>query len=252
MRRTPDGGRRHVGFKDLFSSGGRGRARLERSIKTTTSQYAQSPDRYLAMERLLEDGSTEALVGLLRRFTIAASKSIEDEEEKGWVYRRLCALGKEVLPALREFSLKYDNIAWALRILEEVANEDEEWEMLDALVEDNPPEYARDPSKKIQVLTHIFDIDDPRVSGILARFLADPDEGVRYFAADSLVKVGEDPCAAPLVAHLLAGNEDSLRIKTRIQDGLAEHGWDLSAWAETLPAHLDSEHRFEGNKVIKV
>lgn len=240
-----------MGLKDLFSSGGRGRSRLERSIKTTTSQYAQSPDRYLAMERLLDDGSTEAYVGLLRRFTIAASKSIEDEEEKGWVYRRMCALGKDVLPALKEFSLRYDNIAWALRILEEVANETEEWELLDALVEANPPEYARDPSKKLQILTHVFDIEDPRVPEILARFLADPDEGVRFFAADSLVKVGEDSCVEPLVSHLISGEEDSLRLKTRIQDGLAEHAWDLSSWAEKIPAAIDSEHSFENNKIVK-
>ena len=241
-----------MGLKDLFSSGGRGRSKLDRYIKTTTSQYAQSPDRYLAMERLLDDGSTEALVGLLRRFTIAASKSIEDEEEKGWVYRRLCALEKGVLPALHEFCARYDNIAWALRILEEVASEEEEWKLLDELLEANPAEYARDPSKKVQLLTHVFDIEDPRVVGILARYLADPDEGVRYFAVDSLVNVAEETCAAPLVEHLFAEGEDSLRIKTRIQDGLAEHGWNVSAWAEKIPAHLDGEHRLEGDKIVKL
>lgn len=240
-----------MGLKDLFSSDGRGRSRLERNIKTTTSQYAQSPDRYLAMERLLDDGTTEAYVGLLRRFTIAASKSIEDEEEKGWVYRRMCALGKDVLPALKDFSLSYDNIAWALRILEEVANEEQEWELLEALLEANPPQYARDPSKKLQVLTHVFDIDDPRVPGILAHFLADPDEGVRFFAADALVNVGEESCLEPLVTHLLAGNEDSLRLKTRVQDGLAEHAWNLAPWADKIATVLDSEHGLEDNKIVK-
>jgi len=203
------------------------------------------------MERLLDDGSDDAYVGLLRRFTIAASKSIEDEEEKGWVYRRMCALGPDVLPALKEFSLRYDNIAWALRILEEVANEEQEWALLEALLEANPPEYARDPAKKLQILTHVFDIDDPRVAGILARFLADPDEGVRFFAADALVNVGEESCVDPLVRHLLANTEDSLRVKTRVQDGLAEHAWDLAAWADKIPAVLDSEHGFEDNKLVK-
>ena len=203
------------------------------------------------MERLLDDASEEAYVGLLRRFTIAASKSIEDEEEKGWVYRRMCALGPDVLPALKEFSLRYDNIALALRILEEVANETQEWELLDALLDANPPEYARDPSKKLQILTHVFDIDDPRVPGILARFLADPDEGVRFFAVDALVNVGEETCVEPLVGHLVADTEDSLRVKTRVQDGLAQHAWDLSRWAAQIPTVLDSEHGFEDNKIIK-
>src|SRR5690606_15361812 len=127
------------------SSAGRAKSRLEKYVKTSTNAYTQSIDRYAAMEALLKDGSDEALVGLFKRFTMVSTKSIEDEEEKGWVYRKLSGLGPKVLPAAKRFCLESDNIAWALRIVEDVADEQQEWDILDELLRRHPPGYERDP-----------------------------------------------------------------------------------------------------------
>jgi hypothetical protein len=240
-----------VGIRDFFSSEGRSKSRIARHVKTVTNPYTQSGDRYSAMESLLADGSEEAWVGLLKRFTISSIKSIEDEEEKGWAYRKLGALGKPLLPALRRFCLEHDQIAWALRILEDVANAEEEWEVLQALLANHPPGYERDPSKKIQLLTHLFEIDDDRIVPILASYLADSDESVRYFAADSLVNIGEASCTQPLLEHLLAGKEDSLRLRTRIFDGFAQHGWDVSEHVKSLAPLLGNEHLLRDGRVVK-
>jgi HEAT repeat protein len=240
-----------VGLKDFFTSSGRAKGRLARQIKTITNPYTQSADRYNAMEQLLEDASDEAYVGLLRRFTMTSTKSIEDEEEKGWVYRRLSAIGKPILPALRTFCLEHENIAWALRIVEDVANEEEEWGLLEALLERHPPGYERDPAKKIQLLTHLADIEDGRISGILARYLDDPDETVRFFAVEALVDIGDAASVEPLVDRLCNAAEDSVRLRTRILDGLASHGWDISAHRARLAPQLGHEHGFDQNKVVR-
>lgn len=236
-----------MGLKDFFSAKGR----LSRHIKTITSPYTQSADRYHAMEKLFADASDEAFVGLLRRFTMNASKSIEDEEEKGWVYRRLSGVGKPLLPALKTFCLEHDNIAWALRILEDIANEEEEWDVLEALLERHPPGYERDPAKKIQLLTHVQEIDDPRVPGILARYLADPDETVRFFVVDALIDIGEDACREPLLAHAAAGAEDSVRLKTRLLDGLASLNWPLGEHRDAIAANVGSEHTIKDGKIVR-
>lgn len=240
-----------MGLKDFFTSSGRAKGRLARQIKTITNPYTQSADRYNAMEQLLEDASDEAYVGLLRRFTMTSTKSIEDEEEKGWVYRRLSAIGKPILPALRTFCLEHENIAWALRIVEDVANEEEEWGLLEALLERHPPGYERDPAKKIQLLTHLADIEDGRISGILARYLDDPDETVRFFAVEALVDIGDAASVEPLVDRLCNAAEDSVRLRTRILDGLASHGWDISAHRARLAPQLGHEHGFDQNKVVR-
>jgi len=244
-----------VGLKDLFSSAGRSKNRLDKSMRGAVNPYGQSADRYYAMQTLLDIGTLPALIGLMKRFTINASKSIEDEEEKSWVYNRLIGLDKAlVLAAAKEFCLGADNIAWVLRIVEELADQQQEWDILDALLAQHPPGYERDPAKKMQLLGHLADIDDPRVEQILARYLDDPDESVRFHVVEALLGNAEpgqpDPrVLEPLVARLGHKDEDSLRLRARILTGLARLKWDVSAYKDRITPHLGSEHTLEGGRI---
>ena len=93
-----------MGLKDLFSSSGRSKNRLDRHMRAVVNQYGQSAERYHAMQELLDIGTLPAIVGVMRRFTINSSKSIEDEEEKNWLSKRLSDLDKGLLlSAAREF-----------------------------------------------------------------------------------------------------------------------------------------------------
>jgi hypothetical protein len=241
-----------VGLKDLFSSSARTKTRLDKLIKTVTNPYTQSADRYHAMEQMLADGSEEALVGVFRRFTAVSTKSIEDEEEKGWAYRQLSGLGTKVLPAAKAFCLEHDNVAWALRIIEDVADEGQEWEILDALLERHPPGYERDPKKKLQILTHLADIDDPKVAEYLVGYVHDADEGVRYFAIEQLLDIGDEAQSKPaLVERLCHPEEDSMRLRSKILDGLAELSWDVSADAERIRPRIGAEHDLRSGKIVK-
>jgi hypothetical protein len=170
-----------VGLRDFFNSDARSKNKLDKLMRAVVNQYGQSADRYHAMQQLLDLGTVPAIIGLMRRFTMNASKSIEDEEEKGWVFRQVTGLPKDIaLPAAKEFCLNNDNIAWVLRIVEELANEKQEWDILDALIEKHPPTYERDPATKQQLLTHLAEIDNPKVPEILARYVDDADETVRF------------------------------------------------------------------------
>ena len=239
-----------MGLKELFG-GGTAKSKIDKHVKVITNPYTQSLDRYAAMEKLLADGSDEALVGLMKRFTAVATKSIEDEEEKGWVYRQLSGLGAKVLPALKQFCIESENVAWALRILEDVASEAQEWEVLDAMLERHPPEYARDPKTKLQILTHVAEIDDPHVVDTLMKYLEDPDEGVRFFAVEQLVDIAEERAKAPLVARLGDPKEDSIRLRTRVLEGLATLGWDVSEHLAVITANLGNEHAVSKGKVVR-
>lgn len=240
-----------MGFKNLFSSSNRAKGKVDKLIKTATNPYAQSADRYHAMEQLLSDGSEEALTGLFRRFTVVSTKSIEDEEEKGWIYRQLSGLGPKALGPARAFCLEADNIAWALRIVEDVADETQEWEILDALLERHPPGYERDPSKKLQLLTHVAEIEDPQVPRILETYLDDPDEQIRFMMVEQLIDIGDVGAREPLLRRLIDPAEDSLRIRTKILDGLADRAWDVSDHAEGVAKNIGHEHALEGGKIVR-
>jgi len=58
---------------------------LQRTIEKATNKLAQQQDRWPALERLRDDGSEEALLGLCKRFGITSLKGVEDEQEKTWV-----------------------------------------------------------------------------------------------------------------------------------------------------------------------
>jgi hypothetical protein len=242
-----------VGLKDFIFGSGRGKSRASKLVKTVIQPYTQSADRYAAMQSLLDEGSDEALVAVFRRFTITATKTIEDEEEKGWAYRQLRDRGAAVIPALKTYVLEHDAIAWALRVLEDVTDADPaaEWDILDALVAKHPPGYERDPSKKVQFLTHLAEIDDPKVATVLARYLDDADEGVRYLCVDQLVDIADPSTARALIDRLCNPKEESIRLKARILRGLASLGWALGDQAERVRANLVSGYDVAAGKVVE-
>ena len=79
-----------MGLFDIFLSKDERIVKMrEKNIARGTDKYKQSPDRLRALELLLEDGSEDALYGILRRFGVKHDKSIDDEQEKEWVCRVL-------------------------------------------------------------------------------------------------------------------------------------------------------------------
>src|SRR4028118_2257848 len=91
-----------MGLLDIFKSKDeRAEKSREKTISRALNKYAQSPDRLRALEALAQDGTEEALFGLLRRFGFQYDKSIEDEHEKEWVCDTLVSKGSSALPALR-------------------------------------------------------------------------------------------------------------------------------------------------------
>src|SRR6201986_4489941 len=148
-----------MGLMDLF---GGGKGRLNKHIARAKNKDAQSADRFSSLEVLRDDASPEAIEGLLGRFTIRYDKSIEDEQEKQWVFDELVKLGPKILPQLHAHLRSAESIAWGLKVLHDVAPMDDAWPILADLCERHDNTYTRDPSKKIQLLHFLGDQDDPR------------------------------------------------------------------------------------------
>src|SRR5882672_11325734 len=98
-----------MGLLDFFSKEGRGRRNLERNLSRAINKYAQSPDRYKALQGLVEEGSPEAIYGALRRFGMMYDKSIEDEQEKEWLFDALVDKGAAIIPQLERYLQSADS-----------------------------------------------------------------------------------------------------------------------------------------------
>jgi HEAT repeat protein len=213
---------------DLFSKQGRIERARASNIKGAVNKYAQSADRFRNLQALRDDGSEEAIYGLLRRFGMMYDKTIEDEQEKDWVFEVLVEKGPSTLPSLKKYLAAAESISWPLRVLDKVADREVELAMLKEILERHEPGYERDPTKKIQLLNHLGGLKDERVPPLVAPYLADMDEGVRYAAVEALVKQGDGvAAAAPLLEQLTKPDEDSLRVRLQIAEGFAERGWTV-------------------------
>jgi len=232
-----------MGLLDLFSK----EKSRERNVGRVINKYAQSPDRLKAMQTLLADGSPEALYGVMRRFGMMYDKTIEDEQEKDYLFESLVEKGGVVLAPLKKYLLAADSISWPLRVLDKVvATKDEVIDVLAEVMKRHEPGYERDPTKKMQLLTHLGGIKNPRVPGLVAPYLADMDGEVRYTAAEALIKQGDEAAACePLLAVFVSDQEESKRLRIRIAEGFAELGWSIGDKRAEVEKHLPEAFTIE-------
>ena len=138
-----------MGLFDIFSKEKRDERARAGNIQRTINKYSQSGDRYKAMEALASEGSDEALYGLMRRFGMMYDKSIEDEQEKEWVFDTLVSKGEAALPAVKRYMLAADSVSWPLRVLQKIApSKEAELELVAQVLARHEPGYERDPTKR--------------------------------------------------------------------------------------------------------
>jgi HEAT repeat protein len=216
-----------MGLFDLLSKDKRDERARSKNIKQAVNKFAQSADRMRALESLAEDGSEEALYGLLRRFGLMYDKTIEDEQEKEWVFETMVQKGKAALPAVKRYLFSAESISWPLRILDKIAGStDEELAVLAEVLERHEPGYERDPTKKIQLLNHLATLKHDRAAALCAPYLKDMDEGVRYAAVEALLRQKNEAVARePLLELFTSDAEESLRLRRKIAEGFADLGW---------------------------
>jgi hypothetical protein len=236
-----------MGVFDFFSKDGRDLRAREKNIKAAVNKYKQSPDRLKALQCLRDDGSPEALYGLLRRFGMMYDKTIEDEQEKEWVFEVLVEKGGVVLGPLKRYLAAADSISWPLRLLEKVvATKEEQIDVIAEVLARHEPGYERDPTKKIQLINQLGGLKQARVAPLVVPYLADMDEGVRYAAVETILRQGDAAIARePLLEHFISDKEESLRLRIRIAEGFADHGWTLGDRRSEVEKRLPESFQIE-------
>src|SRR6266700_371680 len=241
-----------MGVFDLFRKDGRQQRARDKNIGRAVNKYAQSADRFRNLQALRDDGSEEALYGLMKRFGMMYDKTIEDEQEKDWVFEVLLEKGAAIVPPIKKYLLAADSVSWPLRLLDRVAGKGEVLTVIKDVLERHEPGYERDPTKKIQLLNHLAAVKDARVPPLLVPYLADMDEGVRYAAVEALLRhKNEDAAREPLLAHFISDGEDSLRIRLQVAEGFAELGWLVKGHRGEVEKKLPEQFQLDREGHIK-
>ncbi|MEO7733774.1 MAG: hypothetical protein ABIY55_22610, partial [Kofleriaceae bacterium] len=206
----------------------------------------QQADRWSALEKLKDDGTEDALVGLCKRFSVTSMKGVEDEAEKNWVVDTLVGKGSDSLAAVIRYMKTAEELAFPLRVLERTGSRDKVLEVADQLFASEPPGYVRMPERRIDLLRWFSEwkpaTDDDVVSR-LTPYVTDFDENSRFAAIDGMATRDPAKIAPPLITALLRPEEESGRIKRAIVEVLekskAPLGAEASAVAATLTGPLD-------------
>jgi hypothetical protein len=214
---------------------------LQKTIEKATNKLAQQPDRWAALEKLKEEGTEDALVGLCKRWSITSNKAVEDEQEKHWVVDALVANGAASLPAVVKYMKSADGLSFPLRVVERLADHDKALAIVDDLFKSEPHGYVRMPDRRIDLIRWFSEwkgATDDEVIPRLTPYVTDFDENVRFATIEGMA--GRDPAkiAQPLVEGLLRPEEESGRIKRTIVEALAKAKAPLGDRASSVAAVL--------------
>jgi hypothetical protein len=231
---------------------------LQKTIEKATNKLAQQPDRWGALEKLKEDGSEAALVGLCRRFSITSMKGVEDEAEKLWVVDTLVVKGEEALAPVVRYMKTAEQLAFPLRVLERIAPRDRVIEVADQLFASEPPGYVRMPERRIDLLRWFAEwkpATDDELVGRFTPYVTDFDENVRFAAIDGMANLDPQKIAPPLIAALVRPEEESGRIKRAIVEVLektkAPLGESAAAVAAVLTGPLGEDFKVDAGVIKK-
>jgi hypothetical protein len=230
---------------------------IARARKKALNKLAQSPERWAAMEKLSKDASEESLLTLFRRFSIKSTKDVEDQQEKEWTVETLTAKGEAALAPLRTYLAEATGLSYPLRVLEGIAKGPQVLEIVDAVLAKEPPEYTRDPGKKLDVINFLGEhqgISDQDAISRVIPYLGDYDENVRYAAVTAIALRPTPEAAEPLVNAMLRPQEESRRLKLRIGEVLAEAELDLAGRKDEVAALFDDilvDYRLHRDRLVR-
>ena len=172
---------------------------MPNAATASADKRAQNYDRAEAIAMLAEIGTSESAAALLRRFTFTMDPSITDQEEKD-----VAAQASSLRDATRSsrfatFAAKAESLAWPMKILKELVDEDEFVEELLSLAREWDTEYAKFVDPKVQLLAALEEHKHEKIREAVEPFLEDVNETARFHAACAIFIKRTRSAAAAIV-----------------------------------------------------
>lgn len=233
-----------MGLFDFFTREGK----MKRHVRRMSNRDTPPEDREVSAHWLSEEGSPQALYGLLTRFDLQISQGLKDKSEKELVFQLLLQHGGAVSEPLEQWFAKCKQYAWPLKLLERIEGEQAAVDKVLQLLEGEVGKASFDPSKKIDLLKWLIEHDDARITPLATRFLTDFDEGVRYVAVEAVLSQdGEDRDL--LWGVLTRPEEDSGRLMHRVCEVFAAKGWSVEA--DALQGRLPEAFAVQQGRLVR-
>ena len=227
--------------------------------------FAQPEVRVQKMERLLEEGSAAALLGVLQRFAANAQGQIADEEEKAWLVGALVDKGDAAVAPLEAYIRAEAKLSHALGAYAKLVGNARAATFFAARLEALGPDDHRSVEAKQQLLAAFVERASPgEILVKLVPFLEDHSDDVRWQVLETIDRAAQasknvtgDGAASPtltpaalsvvrphLVAQVTPG-PTSARIARRAARLLCAQKWPWLDPGAQLAASVAAHHRID-------
>jgi len=223
---------------------------VARMGRTAADKRAQNYDRMEAIQNLCAVATADSAAALLKRFSFYIDPSITDQEEKEIAFRGIIAAGEEAVEPIREFCVKAESFTWPMKMLAELLDEEKYIDELLILLERFDTDYAKKQEPKLQIIAELEGKKRSDIRPAVERFLDDFDERVRFHTVATLFSQDEEASAEPILSALV--DEESVRVKNRIAEGLASRAWKVpDELVDDVSAALPSGYVVRENVVVQ-
>lgn len=218
--------------------------------RTVSNKLSQNIDRQEAIDALAKMGTRASAAALLKRFDWLMDPTILDSEEKEAALAGVVRSGEEAIEPIRAYCRKSESLLWALKALSKIVPPERLADELLALLDQFDTEYIRNPEPKIQLITELSHHATEDVRVAVEPFLNDASEPVRFAAATTLFELNLAESTPSLIAAL--ETEESLRIKNRVAQGLADRKWAVpEEQLATCKQALPPDYRLDGSLIVR-
>lgn len=203
--------------------------KIQKCAKLVANGKAIKDERRAAIAFLSElDNIEVATPILLSRFDYSLEHGINDTREKELAMEGIVKYGESVVPYLEQHLKQTTRIAWPIKILDKVGNKEVIAKTLMAVLDTSVGNFDQAAvDKNYDVLCHLRDFKLSGFTDKLLSFLDNPDERVRFAAAEALI--GQDDPVIPksLEPFLADETSENRRIRQVVVDAFLKNSWKL-------------------------
>lgn len=241
-------------FKDMRR--GRDEKRIAGALAKVKNAKAIREDRVSAIEFFKDFGDAEVAVpSLLQRFEYSLEHGINDTREKESCMEGIVAYGAEALPFVREHLLRTSRIAWPIKLLKALGEEGQVIEILKSALDFGDVSFDQAKvDKNYDILCYLVEYKLPHFADKMAHFLSDPDERVRFAAAEAMIEQDDPSVPGHLERFIGDSSPDNTRIRKSVIEAFLKHRWQLKEPARfenghvVGPLHVGADARLEIRK----
>ena len=218
-------------FDFIKNLGGNPESKIQKAADLAKNPKAIRDDRMAALEYLADDvqDTEKAVNALLDRFEFSLEHGINDTREKEKAMEGIIRQGEEALPFVLAHLKKTTRIAWPIKILKALGKSDDHViECLLGTLEYSDVSFDQaQTDKNYDILCHLADYKKTGLKDKIGHFLKDPDERVRYAAAEVLMEQDLGEVGDTLEVLMRDQNPDNSRIRQTVVRKYLEQGWPI-------------------------